>query len=64
MWKGGTMTYKEKAVNLIMQRLGVNFRSHAEEIVELIDKEGEFKPCVLGELRAPEDLDEWDAEIE
>ena len=56
------MTYRQKAEQLLMERLGVSKYS-APDIVQLLEIEGEYIPAVLGALNAPNDIEEWDAEI-
>jgi hypothetical protein len=56
------MTYKEKAINILIEKLFVN-KYEAEDIVTHLDKHMEFKPCVLGILNAPKELEDWSAEI-
>jgi hypothetical protein len=57
------MTYREKAEELLISLLGVN-KYEAPAIVSLLELEGEWTPRVFGILDAPEDAEEWDAEIE
>lgn len=56
------MTYREKAVEILASYLGMT-EYQAKDILRAIDEECEYKPCVIGRLNAPEDLEDWDAEI-
>lgn len=53
------MTYRQKAEQMLMERMGVNTYS-AAEIVRLIEREGEYTPRVFGALNAAPDAEEWD----
>lgn len=57
------MTYKEKAVEIIMDKLQVKNKWEAIDIVDGISEYGEYKPCVLGVLNAPEDVEDWNQEV-
>lgn len=56
------MTYKEKAIQLMKERLGI-CHLDAEEIVNYMENDIGFKPCVIGVLNAPRSLQDWDVEI-
>ena len=56
------MTYRQKAAQLLIERMGVS-PYHALDIVNLIDREGEYIPAVFNALDAPEDIEDWDTEI-
>lgn len=56
------MTYREKAIQLIIERLGTNYLD-AEEIVQNMDNDIGFKPCVMRVLNAPRSLQNWDEEM-
>jgi len=56
------MTYKEKAIKLIQEKLKTS-QVAAIDIINLLDEYGEYKPCVLGVLDAPEDVEDWNVEI-
>ena len=56
------MTYRQKAEQLLMERLGVSKYS-APDIVQLLEREREYIPAGLGALNAPNDIEDWDAEI-
>jgi hypothetical protein len=56
------MTYRQKAAKLLIEHLGCS-PYHALDIVNLIDKEGEYIPAVFNGLGAPQDIEDWDAEI-
>ena len=57
------MTYRKKAVNLLMQKMGIKNDLEAQEIVDLVDREGYYKPSVFGILNAPKEVESWDEEI-
>ena len=57
------MTYKEKAIQLMMERLGICYLD-SEEIVQHMENDIGFKPCVMGVLNAPRSVQDWDVEIE
>lgn len=57
------MTYRKKAVNLLMQKMGVKNDFEAQEIVDLVDQKGYYKPSVFGILNAPEEIEDWDEGI-
>jgi hypothetical protein len=57
------MTYREKAEELLMSLLGAN-EYEAPAIVRLLEREGEYIPCVFKVLNAPRDVENWDTEIE
>ncbi|MBQ8806528.1 MAG: hypothetical protein IJZ68_08745 [Bacteroidaceae bacterium] len=56
------MTYRKKAEQLLMERLGVNEFS-APDIVRLLEREGEYIPAVFGVLNVSSEIEDWDAEI-
>ncbi len=56
------MTYREKAIQLIIERLGIHYID-AEEIVNNMENDIGFKPCVMGALNAPRSLQDWDVEV-
>ena len=53
------MTYRQKAEQILIERLGVN-QYVAADIVRLLEREGEYTPRVLGALNATPDAEEWD----
>ena len=57
------MTYRKKAVNLLMQKMGIKSNLEAQEIVDLVDRKGNYKPSVFGILKAPKEVENWDEEI-
>ena len=56
------MTYKEKAIQLMIERLGIHYID-AEEIINTMENDIGFKPCVMGVLNAPRSVQDWDEEI-
>ena len=56
------MTYKEKAIQLMIERLGIHYID-AEEIINIMENDIGFKPCVMGVLNAPRSVQAWDEEI-
>lgn len=56
------ITYKEKAIQLMIERLGIHYID-AEEIINTMENDIGFKPCVMGILNAPRSLQNWDEEI-
>jgi hypothetical protein len=56
------MTYKEKAIQLMIERLEICYLD-AEEIVNNMENDIGFKPCVMGVLNAPRSLQNWSEEI-
>ena len=56
------MTYKEKAIQLMIERLGICYLD-AEEIINNMENDIGFKLCVMGVLNAPRSVQDWDAEI-
>lgn len=56
------MTYKEKAIQLMIERLGICYLD-AEEIVNNMENDIGFKPCVMSVLNAPRSVQNWDEEI-
>lgn len=56
------MTYKEKAIQLMIERLGICYLD-AEEIVNTMENDIGFKPCVMGVLNAPRSVQDWSEEI-
>lgn len=56
------MTYKEKAIQLMIERLGICYLD-AEEIINTMENDIGFKPCVMSVLDAPRSLQNWDEEI-
>ena len=56
------MTYKEKAIQLMIEHLGIH-HIDAEEIINTMENDIGFKPCVMGVLNAPRSLQDWDVEI-
>lgn len=51
-------TYKEKATEMLQSALKMQKRD-AKNILDLIIKEGGYKPCVFPLLNAPESLEDW-----
>lgn len=58
------MTYKEKAVELFMEQLGICSQIEAEEIVNAIDTYCMYKPSVIAKLGAPIELEDWNTNVE
>ena len=56
------MTYKEKAIQLMIEHLGIHYID-AEEIINTMENDIGFKPCVMSVLNAPRSLQNWDEEI-
>lgn len=56
------MTYKEKAIQLMIEHLGIHYID-AEEIINTMENDIGFKPCVMSVLDAPKSLQNWDEEI-
>lgn len=56
------ITYKEKAIQLMIERLGIHYID-AEEIINTMENDIGFKPCVMGVLNAPRSVQDWDEEI-
>ena len=56
------MTYKEKAIQLMIERLGICYLD-AEEIVNNMENDIGFKPCVMRVLNAPRSVQDWDEEM-
>lgn len=55
------MTYRQKAESLFQKYLGMS-PSIARDVVRLIEQD-EYIPCMIPQLNAPRDLEDWDAEI-
>jgi hypothetical protein len=53
------MTYRQKAEQLLVERMGVSEYA-AAKIIRLLEQEGEYTPRVLGVLNAAPDAEEWD----
>ena len=56
------MTYKEKAIQLMIEHLGIHYID-AEKIINTMENDIGFKPCVTSVLDAPRSLQNWDVEI-
>lgn len=56
------MTYKEKAIQLMVEHLGICYLD-AEEIINNMENDIGFKPCVMGVLNAPRSMQDWDGEM-
>ena len=56
------MTYKKKAIQLMIKHLGIHYID-AEEIINTMENDIGFKPCVMGILNAPRSVQDWDVEI-
>ena len=56
------MTYKEKAIQLMIERLEICYLD-AEEIVNNMENDIGFKPCVMRVLNAPRSVQDWDEEM-
>ena len=56
------MTYKEKAIQLMIEHLGI-CHIDAEEIINTMENDIGFKPCVMRVLNAPRSVQDWDTEM-
>ena len=56
------ITYRQKAEQLLMEKLGVS-QYAAPEIIRLIEREGEYIPAVFGVLNVSNEIEDWDSVI-
>ena len=56
------MTYREKAINILIKKLHVN-QHEAEHIIMHLERDMGYKPCVIGVLNAPKEINDWDAKV-